>query len=518
MKFDVISVFPEFFRVLDLSLVGKAQESGLISIAAHNLRDWTHDVHRTVDDSPCGGGAGMVMKPDVWAEAIDCVTMRNAEVIGTEVDSAVLGGTIVDTTTVNDVSAGQMCDAEVSGSEMIGSAPFVLALPTPSGPQLTQAMCTQLAQKTKHIVIACGRYEGIDARVAEYYRSQPGVVVMEYSLGDYVLNGGEVAAVALIEAVSRLLPGMVGNPESLVEESHGEAGLLEYPVYTRPLDFRGIHVPSVLTSGNHAAVAHWRKEQAFARTALYRPDMLLNLDTARLSKKDLACAAQYHFFAEKNPAGERRSEGFSFMRIRKALPEDAAMLSSLASRTFPDAAPPSVTPEDIQAFIFEHLQTKNFEALLAEPDRHLLVVAQLYDRTMHPTDQLAGYTWVDVPEGDAIAGEEDGAPVDFVTADGVSREGPLMYLEKAYVDRKWRGSGLFKQMMKETVAMLREHLARRTPIPSAPYLWLGVNGENRRAQRAYSGCGFERSGRRAFPVGDQINKDITMCLRVDMAQ
>ncbi len=512
MQFDIISVFPEFFRVLDLSLVGKAQESGLISIAAHNLRDWTHDVHRTVDDSPCGGGAGMVMKPDVWAEAIDCVTMRNVEV-----DSAVLGGTIVDATTDSDVPAGQMCNAEVGGSEMIGSAPFVLALPTPSGPQLTQGMCTRLAQETKHIVIACGRYEGIDARVAEYYRSQPGVAVMEYSLGDYVLNGGEVAAVALIEAVSRLLPGMVGNPESLVEESHGEAGLLEYPVYTRPLDFRGIRVPSVLTSGNHAAVAHWRKEQAFARTALYRPDMLFHVDTVRLSKKEIACAAQHHFFVQKNSAGGR-NEGFTFIRIRRALPEDAAMLSSLASRTFPDAAPPSLACEDIQAFISENLQAKNFEELLAVPDKHMLVVAQLCDRAGAPTAELVGYTWVIVPDGDQAAGEDEGALVDFVTADGVSREGPLMYLEKAYVDREWRGSGLFKQMMKETIAMLREHLARRTPIPPAPYLWLGVNSENRRAQRAYSSCGFERSGRRTFPVGDQINKDITMCLRVDMAQ
>lgn len=509
MQFDVISVFPEFFRVLDLSLVGKAQKSGLIGIAAHDLREWTHDVHRTVDDSPCGGGAGMVMKPDVWAEAIDCVTMRDAEADCSKYAHECAHA-----------SAGQMGDVQAGTSEMIDSAPFVLAIPTPSGPRLTQAMCTQLAQETEHIVISCGRYEGIDARVAEYYRSQPGVTVMEYSLGDYVLNGGEVAAIALIEAVSRLVPGMVGNPESLVEESHGEAGLLEYPVYTRPLDFRGIHVPSVLTSGNHAAVALWRKEQAFARTALYRPDMLLNLDTARLSKKDLACAAQHHFFAEKNPAGGRgsRSERLSFIRIRKALPEDAEAMSALASRTFPDAAPPSVAPEDIQAFISEHLQTKNFEALLAEPDRHLLVVAQLCDRAGAPTAELVGYTWVIVPDGDQVAGEDEGAPVDFVTADGVPREGPLMYLEKAYVDREWRGSGIFEQMMKETLTFLRAHLNRRTPIPVAPYLWLGTNKENRRAQRAYSRFGFERSGTRTFSVGDQINKDVTMCLRVDMAQ
>ena len=179
MRFDIVSVFPEFFAVLDLSLIGKARERGILDIAVHDLRDWTDDPHRSVDDTPFGGGAGMVMRPDVWGAALD-------DTLGDD---------------------------------------GVLAVPTPSGAPLTQRMCEDLAA-VGHIVLACGRYEGIDARVADHYE-ESGVRVVRYSLGDYVLNGGEVAAVALVEAVGRLVPGLVGNPESLVEGSHRAARLLE---------------------------------------------------------------------------------------------------------------------------------------------------------------------------------------------------------------------------------------------------------------------------------------------------
>lgn len=227
-RFDIVSVFPEFFEVLNLSLLGKAQERGIVEIRSHDLREWTNDPHRTVDDTPAGGGAGMVMRPDIWGKALD-------ELIG-EADGS---------------SAGNDDDATLASAT-------VLAIPTPSGRQLTQRECERLAASAQHIVIACGRYEGIDSRVAEHYASR-GVEVFEYSLGDYVLNGGEVAAVALIEAVGRLLPGMVGNPESLVEESHGAAGAARVPGFhaafrvEEPAHPRGTHLWQPRRGGTLAA-------------------------------------------------------------------------------------------------------------------------------------------------------------------------------------------------------------------------------------------------------------------------
>lgn len=497
IKFDVISVFPEFFHVLELSLVGKAQERGLISVQTHDLRDWAHDVHRTVDDSPFGGGAGMVMKPDVWGAAIDAV-------IGPYAHPALPDGEGV----------SLHMEENFSRSEQ---APVVLAIPTPSGAPLTQTLCERLARTPGQIVIACGRYEGIDARVAEYYSALPHVQVVEYSLGDYVLNGGEIAAVALIEAVSRLVPGMVGNPESLVEESHGAAGLLEYPVFTRPLTFRGLSAPQVLTSGNHGAVTRWRKDRALERTAQRRPDMLMHLSTHTLDKKDRATLAQLGYLVGKQHNGEAESQ-LTRVLLRQAQPNEVHELSALAARTFPDAAPAYIAAADIQAYIQQHLQPQNFAELLADSSHNLLTVVELCDRAGAPTGKLAGYTWVVVPEGAEVAGAAEGAPVEFVTADGVRREGPLLYLEKVYLDRRWRGSGLFDELMNATLRQLRALLQKRVPVPREPYIWLGTNGSNKRAQRAYRRVGFERSGERTFYVGEQINNDLTMCRRLDMAQ
>ncbi len=243
MRIDVVTIFPDYLRPLELSLVGKARVQGLVDLHVHDLRDWTTDRHRTVDDSPMGGGAGMVMRPDVWGEALDSLLTPGAE----------------------------------------------LVLPTPSGEVFTQRTAERLALG-EHLVIACGRYEGIDARVAEHYRAS-GVMVTELSIGDYVLNGGEVAALVLVEAVARLLPGVVGNPESLVEESHGAAGLLEYPVYTRPPAWRGLDVPEVLLSGHHARIARWRRDRALQRTAERRPDLLAALDPDALDPADRAALA-----------------------------------------------------------------------------------------------------------------------------------------------------------------------------------------------------------------------------------
>ena len=228
MRIDVVSIFPEYLAPLRLSLAGKAQDAGVIDVRVHDLRDWTHDRHRTVDDKPYGGGAGMVMKPEPWGEALDALVPAPA-----------------------------------------GST--VLVVPTPSGEPFTQAVAAELATADR-LVFACGRYEGIDQRVLDEAATR--MVVREVSLGDYVLNGGEVAALVVTEAVARLLPGFMGNPESLTEESHGASGLLEYPVYTKPAAWRGHEVPPVLLSGDHGRIAAWRHEQAVRRTADRRPDLL----------------------------------------------------------------------------------------------------------------------------------------------------------------------------------------------------------------------------------------------------
>jgi len=229
MQIDIISIFVEYFEPLRLSLVGKAIENGLVDLQVHDLRNWTFDRHRTVDDAPYGGGAGMVMRPEPWGLALDAVTAGRDD-------------------------------------------PRLLVL-SPSGRTFNQPLAHELA-KEQHLIFACGRYEGIDARVVEdAARRMP---VDELSIGDYVLSGGEVAAMVVIEAVVRLLPGVIGNPESLIEESYGtdNEGLLEGPVYTKPASWRGLDVPEVLLSGHHEKIAAWRRDQAVKRTQARRPDLL----------------------------------------------------------------------------------------------------------------------------------------------------------------------------------------------------------------------------------------------------
>ena len=245
MRIDVLTIFPDYLAPLDLSLIGKARRSGLVDLRVRDLREWTSDRHRTVDDTPFGGGAGMVMRPDVWGRALDETLSPGAH----------------------------------------------LLVPTPAGVPLSQDLVAELAT-AEHLVLACGRYEGIDARVAEHYAAREDVRVTEFSIGDYVLNGGEVAALALVEAVVRLLPGVVGNPESLAEESHGADGLLEYPVYTKPVSWAGLEVPAVLLSGHHARVARWRRDEALRRTARRRPDLLERLGRDELDDDDAAVLAE----------------------------------------------------------------------------------------------------------------------------------------------------------------------------------------------------------------------------------
>lgn len=238
MKVDIISIFPEYLAPLELSLIGKARADGALAIAVHDLRTWTHDVHRTVDDTPYGGGPGMVMRPEPWGLALDQI-----------------GGRVI--------------------------------VPSPAGVPFTQAMAHSLAAQT-HLTFACGRYEGIDQRVADQFDA------LEVSIGDYVLFGGEVAVLVMLEAIVRLLPGVLGNADSLADESHAH-GLLEAPGYTKPAVWRDREVPEILRSGDHGRIAGWRRDQALLRTAARRPDLLAALDAANLDKRDIALLREAGF-------------------------------------------------------------------------------------------------------------------------------------------------------------------------------------------------------------------------------
>lgn len=251
MRIDVVTIFPDFLAPLELSLIGRARAQGILDVAVHDLRDFTHDRHRTVDDTPAGGGAGMVMRPEPWGEALDHVYRAGRDRVGPQADP-------------------------------------VLVIPTPAGRSFDQGLARELSVHP-WLVFGCGRYEGIDERVLEDAVDR--MPVFPVSLGDYVLNGGEVAALAVIEAVARLLPGVLGNADSLVEESH-EDGLLEYPVYTRPAAWRGREIPSVLNSGHHGQIARWRRDQRLRRTADRRPDLVARLDPSTCDRADLDVLAE----------------------------------------------------------------------------------------------------------------------------------------------------------------------------------------------------------------------------------
>ena len=228
MKIDVVSVFPDYLAPLKLSLIGKAIEDGLIELAVHDLRDYAHDKHKTVDDSPYGGGPGMVMKPEPWGEVLDEL--------------------------VNDES--------------------ILIIPTPSGKPFSQKLAQEYST-AGHLVFACGRYEGIDARVAQHYKNK--IRVDEVSIGDYVLAGGEVAVLVIVEALARLIPGVLGNSESHQDDSFAIGqmdNLIEGPVFTRPPSWRDLEVPEVLLSGDHKKVAEWKLAQAKEKTTRIRPDLI----------------------------------------------------------------------------------------------------------------------------------------------------------------------------------------------------------------------------------------------------
>ena len=254
MRIDIITIFPEYFGSLRVSLLGKAAERGIVEFVVHDLRTWAYDSHRTVDDTPFGGGPGMVMTPGPWGEALD----------------------------------------EVTGA---GRPDTRLVVPTPAGIPFRQRTAAAYARQG-HLVFACGRYEGIDARVIDDARAR--LPVDEVSVGDYVLSGGEPAALVIIDAVARLLPGVLGNSESAADDSFGAgtgpmAGLLEGPVYTRPRVWRGRAVPDVLLSGDHRAIARWRRDEALRRTAAYRPDLVAGIDPGALDTRDRQVLAEAGF-------------------------------------------------------------------------------------------------------------------------------------------------------------------------------------------------------------------------------
>ena len=259
MRIDVVTIFPEYLAPLELSLIGRARAAGAVRWATHDLRRWTRDVHRTVDDTPYGGGPGMVMRPEPWGAALD----------------------------------------EVAGA---GSR---LVVPSPAGVPFSQAMAHELAAE-EHLVFACGRYEGVDQRVLDEAAAR--MPVTEVSLGDYVLFGGEVAVLVILEAVIRLLPGVLGNADSLTEESHA-GGLLEAPVYTKPAVWRDREVPPVLRSGDHARIARWRRDQSLLRTAWRRPDLLAALPEGALDARDRAVLAGAPGTAEGAPPAPPTAEG-----------------------------------------------------------------------------------------------------------------------------------------------------------------------------------------------------------------
>jgi tRNA (guanine37-N1)-methyltransferase len=314
VRIDIVTIFPDYFgpvsvdgRVgesgpLGVSLIGKAGGRGDIDFRVHDLRAWATDVHHTVDDTPFGGGPGMVMKPDVWGDVLDAV-LADTVLPDTVLPDTVLPGPGLAHTGLADAgsaAAPPPSAVPASGAPARPSgAPARLIVPTPSGVPFTQELAAAYAREA-HLVFACGRYEGIDSRVVADARTR--LPVDEVSIGDYVLAGGEAAVAVIVEAVCRLMPGVLGNEQSHSDDSFGGtggamSGLLEGPVYTRPRSWREHEVPDVLLSGNHRVIARWQRDEALRRTAVNRPDLIRRLAAAPdgLDKRDRQVLAEVGF-------------------------------------------------------------------------------------------------------------------------------------------------------------------------------------------------------------------------------
>lgn len=477
LHLDVVTIFPDYLRALDLSLIGRATGSGLIDLTVHDLREWTHDRHRTVDDTPLGGGAGMVMKPDVWGRALDEVLDLPARAQDAQA-------------VVKDRSARQ-----------------VLIVPTPAGQVFTQRTAEDMAGASQ-IVFACGRYEGIDARVADHYR-RCGVEVYELSIGDYVLNGGEVAALVMIEAIVRLRPGVLGNPQSVVEESHSRSGLLEHEVHTRPVSWRETDLAltwPALLSGDHGRIARERRDRAIARTAARRPDLVARLDPDGLDSADRAALARLGWVV---PTG---APGPVPVTRRHAEPDDVEALTALARRTFPDACPPWLSAEQIAAHLETSLTPERLWDWVTDP-RIIVTLASL-DQDVRGQEavgagELVGYTAVVLEARDddgRLPAGLDARPGSMRLPATVPADGPSLAAElsKVYVDARLRGSGLGAALVAAAIEDAAE--------AGVDLLWLGTNDSNRRAQRAYRGAGFAMAGRRVYEVGGARCRDVVMAV------
>lgn len=442
MRFDIVTIFPEYFDSLKLSLLGKAEAKGVLDFSVSNLRDWAEGRHLSVDDTPYGGGAGMVMRADVWGRALK------------EIFSKPLRG---------------------------AKTKRILAVPTPSGIPLTQGRAEELAATAGQIVFACGRYEGIDNRIMDHYQVDPKIELWQFSLGDYVLNGGEVATMAAIEAIARLAEGFMGNPDSLQEESHSGIGLLEYPVFTKPLQWENHRVPAVLLGGNHADIQRWRRDQSLFKTYQNRPDIIAKIDPKNFDSEDRAVLAAAGFLATAS----------SRCRFFEPEPEAAPAISELAQSLFPNACPDFLDEGDIADFVTEKLGVEQVELWL-KAEQYRVLVAEIETETGW---ELVGYCLFEKP----LAGRKvpEIAHYRITTA-------ATAYISKCYIKPGYYGSGVAFALME--IGMAR--LSRQAPDISR--FLLGTNSYNRGAQKFYKKLGFSRRGTRSFKVGNQDCRDVLM--------
>ena len=493
MRIDVVTIFPDYLRALDLSLIGKAIDAGKLQLGIHDLRDWTQDRHNTVDDTPAGGGAGMVMRPDVWGKALD-------QVLALPLTAAPVAEYLAD---AQSVPAAPTPDPLAAPSSLAApaettapsaeTAPHgvqeplhrrVLVIPTPSGQVFTQRVAEELADADQ-LVFACGRYEGIDARVAEHYQSA-GYQVRELSIGDYVLNGGEVATLVMVEAIARLIPGVIGNPTSLVEESHAASGLLEYPVYTRPVSWRGLELDPDLLGGNHKLIARRRRDQALTRTATRRPDMIARLNPATLDRADRALLAQLGWAALDG-------EHFERIKLRPARAEEIEALVQLGRATFPDACPAFLSDDDVQAFMDATFTPEQVASWVNSDDAALVVAERV------ASGQLLGYVLVerDLPDGanELVTDPRPRCLESYSQAE-------LGYVCKLYLLPSVRGGGIAGALM--------DQAKKAAAAWGVKTMWLATHETNRRAQKLYKRYGFKNAGKRSFKVGSATCRDVVM--------
>ena len=430
----------------------------------------------------------MVMRPDVWGKALDQVLALPLTAAPSAEPTYLADAQSVPAAPAPDPLAAPSPLAAAAETAPHGAQePLhrrVLVIPTPSGQVFTQRVAEELADADQ-LVFACGRYEGIDARVAEYYQSA-GYQVRELSIGDYVLNGGEVATLVMVEAIARLIPGVIGNPTSLVEESHAASGLLEYPVYTRPVSWRGLELDPDLLGGNHKLIARRRRDQALTRTATRRPDMIARLNPATLDRADRALLAQLGWAALDG-------EHFERIKLRPARAEEIEALVQLGRATFPDACPAFLSDDDVQAFMDATFTPEQVASWVNSDDAALVVAERV------ASGQLLGYMLVerDLPDGanELVTDPRPRCLESYSQAE-------LGYVCKLYLLPSVRGGGIAGALMDQA-----KKAAANWGVKT---MWLATHETNRRAQKLYKRCGFKNAGKRSFKVGSATCRDVVM--------